>query len=94
MPWSKGEQACIWPGEARSDLWQTMEFAKYFTTDEVWPAEILDANPDYKGKWSAPKVDNPEYKGVWAPRQVANPNFFVDEKPYAMAPIGGIGWID
>ena len=38
------------PGEARSDLWQLVEFAKRFTTDEVWPAEILDANPDYRGK--------------------------------------------
>jgi nitrate reductase NapA len=38
------------PGEARSDLWQLMEFAKRFTTDEVWPAEIVAANPDYKGK--------------------------------------------
>jgi len=38
------------PGEARSDLWQVVEFSKRFTTDEVWPAEILDANPDYKGK--------------------------------------------
>ncbi|HEX6143607.1 MAG TPA: nitrate reductase catalytic subunit NapA [Geminicoccaceae bacterium] len=38
------------PGEARSDLWQLVEFSKRFTTDEVWPAEILDANPDYKGK--------------------------------------------
>jgi len=38
------------PGEARSDLWQVMEFSKRFTTDEVWPAEILDANPDYRGK--------------------------------------------
>jgi len=38
------------PGEARSDLWQLMEFSKRFTTDEVWPVEILDANPDYKGK--------------------------------------------
>ena len=28
------------PGEARSDLWQIMEFSKRFTTDEVWPAEI------------------------------------------------------
>ena len=34
------------PGEARSDLWQLMEFSKRFTTDEVWPAEILDANPE------------------------------------------------
>ena len=38
------------PGEARSDLWQLMEFSKRFTTDEVWPAEILEKHPDYKGK--------------------------------------------
>ena len=33
------------PGEARSDLWQLMEFCKRFTTDEVWPAEILPPIP-------------------------------------------------
>jgi nitrate reductase (cytochrome) len=38
------------PGEARSDLWQLMEFARRFTTDEVWPAEILDAHPEFKGR--------------------------------------------
>jgi nitrate reductase NapA len=38
------------PGEARSDLWQMMEFSKRFTTDEVWPTEILAQNPDYRGK--------------------------------------------
>ena len=38
------------PGESKSDLWQLMEFSKRFTTDEVWPKELLDANPDYKGK--------------------------------------------
>jgi nitrate reductase (cytochrome) len=38
------------PGEARSDLWQMVEFSKRFTTDEVWPKEILDKNPAYKGK--------------------------------------------
>lgn len=38
------------PGDARSDLWQLVEFSKRFTTDEVWPAELLDANPDFKGK--------------------------------------------
>jgi nitrate reductase NapA len=38
------------PGEARSDLWQLTEFSKRFTTDEVWPAEILTAHPEYKGK--------------------------------------------
>lgn len=37
-------------GEARSDLWQMMEFSKRFTTDEVWPPELLDANPAYRGK--------------------------------------------
>ncbi|GGC48965.1 periplasmic nitrate reductase subunit alpha [Chelatococcus reniformis] len=37
------------PGEARSDLWQMMQFSKHFTTDEVWPREILDANPNYAG---------------------------------------------
>lgn len=38
------------PGEARSDLWQLVEFSKRFTTDEVWPKEILDHHPSYKGK--------------------------------------------
>ncbi len=38
------------PGEARSDLWQLMEFSKRFTTDECWPAELLAANPEFKGK--------------------------------------------
>src|SRR5688572_23031937 len=38
------------PGEARSDLWQLMEFSKRFTTDEVWPAELLAAAPALKGK--------------------------------------------
>jgi nitrate reductase NapA len=38
------------PGEARSDLWQLTEFSKRFTTDEVWPSEILNAHPEYKGK--------------------------------------------
>jgi nitrate reductase (cytochrome) len=38
------------PGEARSDLWQLMEFSKRFKTEEVWPADILDKNPAYRGK--------------------------------------------
>jgi nitrate reductase (cytochrome) len=38
------------PGEARSDLWQLMEFSKRFTTDECWPPELLAANPDYRGR--------------------------------------------
>ncbi|AKC86336.1 nitrate reductase catalytic subunit NapA [Pseudoxanthomonas suwonensis] len=38
------------PGDAKSDLWQLMEFSKRFTTDECWPAELLAANPEFKGK--------------------------------------------
>ena len=38
------------PGEAKSDLWQLMEFSKRFKTEEVWPAELLDKMPEYKGK--------------------------------------------
>ena len=37
-------------GEARSDLWQLVEFSKRFTTDEVWPPEILEGSPGYRGK--------------------------------------------
>ena len=38
------------PGEARSDVWQVVEFSKRFLTDEVWPAELLNTAPEYKGK--------------------------------------------
>jgi nitrate reductase NapA len=38
------------PGEAKSDLWQYVQFAKRFKVEEVWPAELLDKMPEYKGK--------------------------------------------
>ncbi|HRO58065.1 MAG TPA: periplasmic nitrate reductase subunit alpha [Burkholderiaceae bacterium] len=38
------------PGEARSDLWQLMEFSKRFAMEEIWPAELLDRKPEYRGK--------------------------------------------
>jgi nitrate reductase NapA len=38
------------PGQSRSDLWQIVEFSKRFTTEEVWTAETLEANPEFKGK--------------------------------------------
>jgi len=38
------------PGDAKSDLWQIMEFSKRFKMEEVWPAELLDKAPEYKGK--------------------------------------------
>ena len=38
------------PGEARSDLWQLMEFSKRFKIEEVWPADLIAKKPEYKGK--------------------------------------------
>ncbi|WP_145587074.1 nitrate reductase catalytic subunit NapA [Yersinia kristensenii] len=38
------------PGEAKSDLWQMVEFAKRFKVEEVWPAELIDKKPEYRGK--------------------------------------------
>src|SRR5437868_1526569 len=38
------------PGEARSDLWQLMEFSKRFKIEEVWPEELLAKKPDLRGK--------------------------------------------
>ncbi|HEX5613330.1 MAG TPA: nitrate reductase catalytic subunit NapA, partial [Burkholderiales bacterium] len=38
------------PGEAKSDLWQYLEFAKRFKVEEVWPAELIAKKPQYKGK--------------------------------------------
>lgn len=38
------------PGQARSDLWQFMEFSKRFKLEEVWPAALLDAKPQLRGK--------------------------------------------
>ncbi len=38
------------PGESKSDVWQVMEFSKRFTTDEVWPEELLAKKPELRGK--------------------------------------------
>ena len=38
------------PGEARSDLWQLMEFSKRFKVEDVWPAELVAKAPKLKGK--------------------------------------------
>src|SRR5262249_32700514 len=38
------------PGEARSDLWQLMEFSKRFKIEEVWPPDLIAKKPEYKGK--------------------------------------------
>jgi nitrate reductase (cytochrome) len=38
------------PGESKSDLWQIVEFSKRFKTEDVWEKDILDKNPEFKGK--------------------------------------------
>ena len=38
------------PGDARSDLWQLMEFAKRFKVEEVWPEELIAKAPELRGK--------------------------------------------
>ncbi len=38
------------PGEAKSDLWQLIEFSKRFKVEEVWPAELIAKKPELKGK--------------------------------------------
>jgi len=38
------------PGEAKSDLWQVMEFSKRFKIEDVWPEELIAKNPEYRGK--------------------------------------------
>ncbi len=38
------------PGESRSDLWQVVEFSKRFKVEEVWPEELVNQKPEYRGK--------------------------------------------
>jgi len=38
------------PGQARSDVWQTVEFSKRFKVEEVWPEELIAQKPEYRGK--------------------------------------------
>ncbi|MFU8788367.1 MAG: nitrate reductase catalytic subunit NapA [Methylobacter sp.] len=38
------------PGEAKSDLWQLVEFSKRFKIEEVWPEELVAKKPEYRGK--------------------------------------------
>ncbi|WP_230970022.1 nitrate reductase catalytic subunit NapA [Nitrogeniibacter aestuarii] len=38
------------PGEAKSDLWQFVQFAKRFKVEDAWPADMIAKKPEYKGK--------------------------------------------
>ncbi|XP_011299968.1 calnexin isoform X2 [Fopius arisanus] len=52
----------------------------------------LKKNPRYKGKWLPALINNPNYKGKWKPRLIHNPEFFNDQHPFRMMPIGAIGF--
>ena len=38
------------PGDAKSDLWQLVEFSKRFKVEEVWDPALLAKTPEYRGK--------------------------------------------
>jgi nitrate reductase NapA len=38
------------PGESKSDVWQMVEFSKYFKVEDAWPEELLAKMPEYRGK--------------------------------------------
>lgn len=38
------------PGDARSDLWQMVEFSKRFKIEDVWPEDLIAKMPDVRGK--------------------------------------------
>jgi nitrate reductase (cytochrome) len=38
------------PGDARSDLWQLVEFSKRFKVEEVWPDALIAKMPEARGK--------------------------------------------
>ncbi|MCG8487877.1 MAG: nitrate reductase catalytic subunit NapA [Chromatiales bacterium] len=38
------------PGEAKSDVWQVMEFAKYVKVKDVWPEDLIAKAPEYADK--------------------------------------------
>jgi nitrate reductase NapA len=38
------------PGEARSDVWQIMEFSKYIKVKDVWPEDLIAKKPEYADK--------------------------------------------
>ncbi|WP_424928341.1 nitrate reductase catalytic subunit NapA [Amaricoccus tamworthensis] len=43
-------QQVMAPGEAKSDLWQLMEFSKRFTVEEAWGEELIAKKPELAGK--------------------------------------------
>jgi len=48
-------------------------------------------NPEYKGIWSAKKIENPLYKGPWVHPQIDNPEYKEDPELYAFDSFKFIG---
>jgi len=48
-------------------------------------------NPEYKGPWSAKKIENPKYKGPWVHPQIDNPEYKEDPELYAFNSFKFIG---
>jgi len=38
------------PGEAKSDMWQVVEFSKRFKVEDCWPEELIAKKPELRGK--------------------------------------------
>ncbi|MDT8282068.1 MAG: molybdopterin-dependent oxidoreductase, partial [Gammaproteobacteria bacterium] len=38
------------PGEAKSDMWQVVEFSKRFKVEDVWSEDLIAKMPEYRGK--------------------------------------------
>ncbi len=38
------------PGEAKSDMWQVVEFSKRFKVEDAWPDDLIAKQPEYRGK--------------------------------------------
>ncbi|NOQ89681.1 MAG: nitrate reductase catalytic subunit NapA, partial [Gammaproteobacteria bacterium] len=45
--WREQVQA---PGEAKSDMWQVVEFSKRFKVEDVWPEDLIAKQPEVRGK--------------------------------------------
>ncbi|HRP75289.1 MAG TPA: nitrate reductase catalytic subunit NapA [Rhodocyclaceae bacterium] len=73
------------PGQAKSDLWQYIEFSKRFKVEDVWPEELIAKKPEYRGKtlfdvlYKNGEVDKYPLSDVAAVNEHAWPNYMNDE---------------
>merc|ERR1711933_491403 len=72
------------PDAKKPDDWDDEE-------DGEWEAPMKD-NPEYKGDWYVKRISNPAYKGIWEAKKIANPEYEDDDKVYAYADFGFLGF--